>query len=164
MNRNDQTSARRPDGAALVIAAGLALFGCVLIWDAARLPDPTGYSGMGPADAPRLIGFALIGLGIWTAIAGFLGKGTQKPDRQKPVPVLWVVGGLGAQLILIGPLGFSIATGILFAFTAAAFGYRQLWISLPIGIATATVVYGVFDRLLQLNLPTGLLETLIYGA
>ena len=78
--------------------------------------------------------------------------------------MLWVVGGLGAQLILIGPLGFSIATGILFAFTAAAFGYRKLWISLPIGIATATVVYGVFDRLLQLNLPTGLLETLIYGA
>lgn len=164
MNQPGTNATRRPDGAALVISAGLALFGAVLLWDAGRLPEATGYSGMGPADAPRLIGYILIGLGVWTAIAGWLGIAAERPARQQPMPILWIVGGLGAQLALIGTVGFALATGILFACTASAFGHRKLWISLPIGTAACLVIYGVFDRLLQLNLPTGLLETLIYGA
>ncbi|MGL5361366.1 MAG: tripartite tricarboxylate transporter TctB family protein, partial [Paracoccaceae bacterium] len=74
-----------------------------------------------------------------------------------------VIAGLALQLVLLKPLGFSIASGLLFACTAAAFGKRNPLITLPIGIALAFVVYGVFDRLLSLNLPGGVLETLIYG-
>ncbi|MCU0815847.1 MAG: tripartite tricarboxylate transporter TctB family protein [Cypionkella sp.] len=157
-------TSRRPDWAALVIAVGLAIFGIVLILDAGRLPEATGYSGMGPADAPKLVGYGLIGLGLWTAIAGLRGTATARPDRQHPAPLLWIIGGLGAQLVLIGPLGFSIATGILFACTASGFGHRKPWISLPVGVVLATLVFGIFDQLLKLNLPTGWLETLIYGA
>jgi putative tricarboxylic transport membrane protein len=36
-------------------------------------------------------------------------------------------------------------------------------LALIIGIVFATAVYGVFDRMLKLNLPAGPLETLIYG-
>ncbi|NUB43279.1 tripartite tricarboxylate transporter TctB family protein [Fertoebacter nigrum] len=162
MSQTGFSGKRRPDRAALIIAAALAVLGIIVIWDAARLPADTGYSGIGPADVPGLIGYGLIALGAWTAIAAFREE-QDSPPAQEPAPVLWIIGGLGAQLVLIGFAGFSIATGILFACTARAFGYRRMLVSLPVGILFATVVYGLFDRMLQLNLPAGPLELLIYG-
>ena len=40
---------------------------------------------------------------------------------------------------------------------------QRLAISLPVGIAFALAVYGVFDQLLKLNLPAGFPETLLFG-
>lgn len=163
MSRSENRHSRRPDGAALFTAAALALLGAVILWDSARLPADTGYSGVGPADVPRLIAIGLILLGGWTAIDGFR-SAADTPPPQQALPVLWIIGGLGAQLVLLGFVGFSIATGLLFACTARAFGYRRLLIALPIGILACLAVYGLFDRVLQLNLPTGPLETAIFGA
>lgn len=162
MIRPDQGSARRPDGAALITAVLLALLGAVILWDSARLPADAGYSGIGPADVPRLIAASLILLGIWTAIDGFRNPQAPAPAQDLP-PALWIIGGLGAQLALLGLVGFSIATGLLFACTARAFGYRRLLIALPVGLVACLAVYGLFDRVLQLNLPTGPLETAIFG-
>jgi putative tricarboxylic transport membrane protein len=163
MSQPGDTPARRPPGAALVTAAVLVLLGALILWDSSRLPADTGYSGVGPADVPRLIAIGLILLGIWAAIDGFRGP-PEEPPAQEVLPVIWIMGGLGAQLVLLGFTGFSIATGILFACTARAFGYRSLLIALPVGILACLAVYGLFDRVLQLNLPTGPLETAIFGA
>jgi putative tricarboxylic transport membrane protein len=153
---------RRPDRAAFVIALLLAAFGALLIWDGLRIPVKAGYAGVGSGDVPVAVGSCLIALGLWTAIAGWRGNVVPRP-RQNIPPLLWIIAGLSLQLILLGIAGFSIASGMLFACTAAAFGKRELWITLPIGIAFALGVYGVFDGLLQLNLPGGPLENLIFG-
>lgn len=163
MNRPDHEPARRPDRAALFTAAALALLGIVIFWDSARLPADAGYSGIGPADVPRLIALCLVLLGLWTVIDGFRSP-PDTPPAQEMGPVLWIIGGLGAQLVLLGIVGFSIATALLFASTARAFGYRRLLIALAVGLLACLAVYGLFDRLLQLNLPTGPLETAIFGA
>lgn len=162
MNAGFQPGQRRPDGAAFVIALILAALGALLIWEGAGIPDKGGYAGIGSGDVPMIVGAGLVGLALWTAVAGMKGNLPARP-RQQPAPILWIVGGLALQLILLKPLGFSIASGLLFACTAAAFGKRNLALTLPVGIVFAFVVYGVFDRLLQLNLPAGLPETLIYG-
>ncbi len=153
---------RRPDGAAFVIAGLLAAIGALLLWEAGRIPVKPGYAGVGSADALRLVGWCLAGLALWTAIAGWRGAFEARP-RQNVPPLLWIIAGLSLQLILLGIAGFSIASGVLFACTAAAFGKRQLLFTLPIGIAFAFAVYGIFDQLLKLNLPGGPLEILIYG-
>lgn len=153
---------RRPDGAAFIIAAVLAIFGAVLIWQAGTIPDKGGYSGIGSGDVPMAIGWVLEALALGHVVTA-LRVGAAPRPRQQILPVLWIVGGLALQLVLLKPLGFSVASGLLFACTAAAFGKRRLHLTLPIGIGFAFAVYGVFDRLLQLNLPAGLLETLIYG-
>jgi putative tricarboxylic transport membrane protein len=59
--------------------------------------------------------------------------------------------------------GFSIATGILFAFTARAFGKTNLAMTLPIGIVVSFLVWVVFSQLLMLHLPAGPLEHLIFA-
>ena len=153
---------RRPDGAAFIVAAMLAGLGALLIWQGRVIPDKGGYAGIGSGDLPIYIGIVLLLLAIAHVIKGLRGRGTGVP-RQEPLPVLLIVGGLALQLALLKPLGFSIASGLLFACTAAAFGKRNLALTLPVGIVFAFVVYGIFDQLLQLNLPAGLLETLIYG-
>jgi putative tricarboxylic transport membrane protein len=162
MNGFSPEKGRRPDWAAFVIAAILAAIGALLLWEGARLPEAGGYSGVGPGDVPRLLGWCGLGLAAWTALSAIKGDFDTRP-RQQPVPVLWIVGGLLAQLILLKPAGFAIASGILFACTARAFGQRRTVLALIIGIVFATAVYGVFDRVLKLNLPAGPLETLIYG-
>lgn len=162
MIRPHRPNGGRPDRAAFLIAAGLGLIGAVLIWDAGRLPAMGGYAGVGPAAMPRLIGGVLILLGLFTALSGWRGDHQPRP-RQEPAPLLWIIGGMVAQISLLHVAGFSIATGILFACTAAAFGERRFAISLPVGIGFAFLVYGVFDQLLKLNLPAGLPETLIFG-
>lgn len=152
---------RRPDGAALVIAAGLAVIAGVMLWDSARLADLGGYSGVGPASVPRVVAGGLLGLAGWTVLAALRGDFPERPP-QRVAPVLWIVAGLAVQLLLLHLAGFSVATGILFACTAFAFGKRNLAMTLPIGIAFAFVVWVIFSQLLMLHLPPGPLEHLFF--
>lgn len=152
---------RRPDVAALAIAAGLVVIAGVMLWDSARLADLGGYSGVGPASVPRVVGFALIGLAVWTAVEALRGDFPERPAQQ-PAPVLWIVAGLAVQLLLLQVAGFSIATGLLFASTARAFGKRNLAMTLPVGIVVSFAVWVIFSQLLMLHLPAGPLEQLIF--
>lgn len=152
---------RRRDTAALAVAAGLAVIAGVMLWDSARLADLGGYSGVGPASVPRVVAFGLLGLSVWTVIAALKGDFPERPAQNVP-PVLWIVAGLAGQLLLLHVTGFSIATGVLFAFTARAFGKRNLAMTLPIGIAFAFAVWVVFSQLLMLHLPAGPLEHLLF--
>lgn len=161
MNRHHDALPRRPDRAALVIAAVLAALGLLILWDVSHLRDMGGYSQVGPATVPRVIAFGLIGLAGWTAIAAFRNDFPQRP-RQQVVPVIWIVGGLAAQMLLLMPLGFSIATGVLFAMTARGFGRRNFAFSLPFGILFSFAIWVVFSQLLKLYLPAGPLERLFF--
>ncbi|MDO9416662.1 tripartite tricarboxylate transporter TctB family protein [Pararhizobium sp.] len=150
---------RRPDWAALVIAAFLAGLAALIFWDVSRLATLGGYSQVGPATVPNWIAFGLLGLAVWTVFAAFRNDFPER-EHQEVAPVIWIVGGLALQLLLLKHAGFSIATGILFAATARGFGKKKIWISLPVGILLCLVVWLIFARLLQLSLPAGPLERL----
>jgi putative tricarboxylic transport membrane protein len=153
---------RRPDRAALAIAVGLAVLGAVVLWDAINLPAAGGaYARVGPKTFPIVIGIGLLGLAIWTAFAAVRREFPEREEQHFP-PMLWIVAGLAAQLLLLKVAGFSIATGLLFAATAKAFGKGPLWMTIPIGVALSFGVWIVFARLLQLSLPAGPLENLFF--
>ncbi|MFC3085736.1 tripartite tricarboxylate transporter TctB family protein [Tabrizicola soli] len=152
---------RRPRWAAFVIAAGLAGLAAMLLLDAAGLKQDGGYAGVGPADVPRIVAYGLLGLAVMTGIAGLRGD-LPRPPRQAPAPVMWILGGLGLQLALLHVVGFVISGALLFGMTARGFGQRPLWKAVAVGFVLALVIYGVFDRVLKLNLPGGPLELLIF--
>lgn len=160
LDTNKSSSERRPDWAALVIAAVLAIVAVVIFTDVSRLTATTGYSPVGPASVPYWIAFGLIGLAIWTVFAAFRHDFPER-ERQEISPVLWVVGGLLAQMILIRFAGFSIATGLLFGLSARGFGARKLHVSIPIGILICLAIWWLFAGVLQLSLPAGPLENLL---
>ena len=67
----------------------------------------------------------------------------------------WIVGGLAVQMLTMKTVGFSIATGLLFAAAAKGFGKGPLWQTVPIGIVFSFAVWLVFAKGLQLTLPAG---------
>lgn len=158
---NPSPVTRRPDWAALGIAASLAAVAGVIFWDVSKLPEMGGYSQIGPATVPYAIAWGLLCLAIWTVFAA-LRNDFPKRERQELGPVFWIVAGLAAQMLLLNVLGFSIATGILFALTARGFGKREIWNALPIGIALCFVVWIIFSKMLKLSLPAGPLERLFF--
>ncbi|WP_224701189.1 tripartite tricarboxylate transporter TctB family protein [Devosia aquimaris] len=152
--------ARRPDGAALVIALILAVIAGVIIWQTSQMRLPPVQQRVGPTVFPYVIAAGLLALSLGTLVQALRGS---FPPREKGDmgPMLWIVAGLLAQIMLLSTAGFAIATGLLFAFTAKGFGRGPLWQTIPIGIVFALLVWFIFARGLQLSLPAGPLERLL---
>jgi putative tricarboxylic transport membrane protein len=161
MTTNPNGQRAQPDKAALAVAVFLAALGALIAWNAAHLnANLAAYSRVGAAAFPYAIAGLLFAAALGTAAAALKGD---FPDRE-PMELsrlAWILGGLVAQVILIGFAGFSIATGVLFALTARGFGGKPLWLTVPIGIVLSFLLYLVFHKGLQLSLPQGPLERLV---
>lgn len=160
MSQTDhQQAKRRPDRAALVIAAALAIVAVVIAWSTASHGAGANYARVGPTTFPYFIAAVFLGLSIWTAFEAFRGDFPER-EHQEISPILWIVGGLVAQMLLLKVAGFAIATGLLFAATARAFGRGPLWQTIPIGLVLSFIIWIIFAKGLQLSLPAGPLEQL----
>lgn len=157
--RRPTGAARRPDGAALAIALALAIVAGVIFWSTAQMPAVAGYARIGPTAFPYAIATGLMLLAIGTAAKALKGEFPEREADEIP-PILWIVGGLVAQMLLLKIAGFSIATGLLFAAVARGFGRGPLWLTVPLGIVLALAIWLIFAGLLQLSLPAGPLERL----
>jgi len=148
-----------PDKAAFVIAALLTLAGIAIIVSTMRAGGVAGYSPVGPKTFPYVIAVGLVVLGIFTAIGAWRGD---FPEREPQAfgPMGWILGGLLLQMLTMKTAGFSLATGLLFAFTARGFGRGPLWQTIPIGIVFSFVIWFIFAKGLQLSLPAGPFERL----
>jgi putative tricarboxylic transport membrane protein len=156
---NDQAS-KRVDPAGIVVAAILLGLAIVIAWDMTTLQITSTY-GLGPKAMPIVVatGLVLLALGnVYMAVTGDL------PPREgaDPKAIQRILGGLAALIAVIGfGGGFIIATALLFALTAAAFGRRALLVDLAIGFGLGLAIYLVFTKLLALALPAGPLERLL---
>jgi putative tricarboxylic transport membrane protein len=151
--------ARRPDPAALVIAALILILAAGVAYDAATLrAGVAAYSRVGPQVFPYGIAGCLAALGVATAISAFRGPIETRGEPIALSPVLLIAGGLLGQIVLLNFAGFSIATGVVFAATAAALGRPRIYVTYPVGVIFALVVWLVFAMVLKLVLPAGPLE------
>ncbi|WP_019995908.1 tripartite tricarboxylate transporter TctB family protein [Aureimonas ureilytica] len=159
MSVSTQT-ARRPDWAALAIGVALGILGLLVGLDARGIGGGS-YARIGPATFPYVIAAVLLALSVWTVIEAWRGQFPER-DHDETGPIVWIVGGLAAQLLLLNTAGFSIATGLLFAATARAFGKRRLYVSIPLGILISFAIWVLFSQVLRLSLPAGPLERLFF--
>jgi putative tricarboxylic transport membrane protein len=148
---------RPPDRAARVIAAGEVVHAAGIWGDPSRLGGIVTYARIGPQTIPYAIALCLAGLGLWTIFEAVRGDFPER-EPQEIRPVLWIVGGLLLQLLFIRSVGFTLATGAMFAAVAFGFGERRVWLSLPAGIILSAAVWLLFARGLALSLPQGPLE------
>jgi putative tricarboxylic transport membrane protein len=154
-----QSQERRVDPAGIAVALLLVILAGILIWDMSTLEISQTY-GVGPKAMPIVVGTGLLLLAAGNVLMGLRGG---LPEREEPanLPILLILGGLVAVIVLIGMGGgFIPATAILFAATSAGFGRRAIVTDLAIGLALATVSYLVFAKILSLSLPMGPLERL----
>jgi len=155
----DVSTKRPADGAALVIAALLGGLAVIVFWQTRSMPATAMRSAVGPATLPYLMSAFLALLAVGHLVTAFR-KGLPAREADRPGPMLWIIGGLVAQMLLLTTAGFAIGTGILFACTARGFGRGPLWMTVPLGIVVSLVIWLIFSGLLNLSLPAGPLEHL----
>lgn len=153
-----------PDLLAGLFVLGLGLVG---FWQAAAIPVSPLYAQVGPKVVPYVVAAAMTGLGgllVLTALRG--GWSAQIAEVAEAGPpnlrALGLLGaGLVANLLLIGPAGFSIAASAQFVLVAAAFGSRSMARDLLLALPLTLLVWFLFVQGLGVNIGAGLLEGLI---
>ena len=150
---------RRADKRALVMGLTLLVLS-VVVWRDATAQTMSATYGIGPAAMPYLIAMALAALGLGHIVVAFR-DGLPVPEHADGIAIGWIALGLVALLLCIAfGGGFILATTILFAATARAFGRRALLVDAAIGFGLGVAIHLLFSKLLTLSLPAGPIEHL----
>lgn len=164
--------AARPAPAWPDLAAGLcvAALGGLALWQALAIPVSPIYAQVGPKAVPFLVagGLLLLGAGlVYEALRGGWSHGLEEV-RDAPPPNRRAFGlllaGLAANLLLIGPLGFSLAATVQYVLVAAAFGSRRFLRDAAVALALTLAAWFLFVELLGVNIGAGVLEGLVLRA
>ncbi|MDO5370398.1 tripartite tricarboxylate transporter TctB family protein [Paracoccus sp. (in: a-proteobacteria)] len=150
-----QSGLHRPTA---IIGVGLIAMAAITWFDARGMSIRSNY-GVGADAASYFVAAFLAVLGAAHLVTA-LRPGITADDADWS-GVAWIALALGGLIgsIWLG-LGFILGSTLLFAFTARAFGRQALLADLVIGALISTGVFLMFNKLLQLALPTGPLERL----
>jgi putative tricarboxylic transport membrane protein len=158
------TSTGRIVVAEILLGLGVAALGAFIAIETSRMGVSPAYAKVGPQAIPYLVAGGLILFGLLFAVAA-LRPAAPAPDageasRTQPVdwlPLAVISAGLVAQMLLLVPAGFVIASAILFFCVAFGFGSRRYVRDGIVAILLALIVYIGFTRGLDLQLPAGVL-------
>jgi putative tricarboxylic transport membrane protein len=159
------TPAPRRRRAEIFLALGVLALAAIVGWETAMIPVGPAYARIGPSLFPTGVAVALALLGaalLWEAATG---RWTVEESAEEAGPVdgralFWLLLGLVLNVALIQPIGFTIASTLLFVCVARAFGSRRLLRDVAVAFVLATVAYVGFDRVLGVEMGAGLLERL----
>lgn len=141
-------------GAACVaVAAGMA-------WAAKDYAAPIAYEPVGPRAFPLLLAALLAAGGAWLVV--WPGASAGEARRVHLKPLAFAAGAVFAYALLFELVGFTLATTLMALPVGMAFGgtWKQ---SLAGGAGLGLLLYLVFDKLLDVVLPTGLLAFVLGG-
>jgi putative tricarboxylic transport membrane protein len=149
-----------------LIGLGLLLFAGLVLWQTLSIPVSPMYAQVGPRVFPYITTAGLTVFAILLLVQAVRG-GWQQPD-EKEVTLDWkavafVTAGLVANVALIGPLGFSAASTIMFVLVAYGFGSRRPLRDAGIGLVLALAAYFGFAKALGVNIGAGVIENLLGG-
>jgi putative tricarboxylic transport membrane protein len=149
-----------------LIGLGLLLFAGLVLWQTLSIPVSPMYAQVGPRVFPYITTAGLTVFAILLLVQAVRG-GWQQPD-EKEVTLDWkavafVTAGLVANVALIGPLGFSAASTIMFVLVAYGFGSRRPIRDAGIGLVLALAAYFGFAKALGVNIGAGVIENLLGG-
>ncbi|WP_404294676.1 tripartite tricarboxylate transporter TctB family protein (plasmid) [Microvirga sp. RSM25] len=147
-----------------LIGLGLLLLAGLVLWQTLSIPVSPMYDQVGPTVFPYIMTAGLTVFAVLLLAPAARG-GWQQPD-EKEVAVDWkavvfVTAGLIANVALIGPLGFSAVSTIMFALVAYGFGSRRPLRDAAIGLVLALAAYVGFAKALGVNIGAGVIENLL---
>lgn len=142
------------------VALVIVLFGVGYLLAALQIRESTTYSAVGPRFFPNVLGSGIVLSGVWLFLAPGAPGGEDAPQHQ---PLVWrnigLMGGIVILYIfLFKPLGYILSTGlVMIAGSLLLSEERRPLRDLLVSIGLAVTVYFVFTRLLNINLPEGLI-------
>lgn len=147
-----------------VIALGTLALAAIAFWQAAGIQVSPLYAKVGPTVFPYLIAAGLLTLGLGLCVAAARGGWQPEEEREAHpdrVAMVWMLAGLFLNLVLIGPLGFTLASIALFVCVARAFGSRRPARDAVIAAIFALAAYFGFAKVLGINIGGGVIEGMI---
>ena len=149
----------------LFLSLGVVGLGVAFLIGAFMIPDAGGYSTVGPAAIPKIVGAALLLLGAFLIYEVFWLKGFRNHDEaaERALPMSWTAfawlsGGLIVYGLTIEHIGFVPASVLLFLATAAGFNSKRWVMNAITSVILASAIFALFNYGLGLNLPKGFLN------
>jgi putative tricarboxylic transport membrane protein len=143
-----------------ILGAACVVLAAAMAWAAQDYAAPISYEPVGPRAFPLLLATLLAIGGGWLVVkpgahASGLGLGHLKTLGVAAIAVF-------AYALLFELLGFTLATAAMAIPVGMAFGgsWKR---SLVAGICLGVALYVLFDKLLDVVLPTGVLSVLLGG-
>lgn len=164
---------RRRSVAEVVLSLTVLLLGIAVFAIGTSLSGNQRYALVGPDMMPIVVGAGLALLGGWLLVQSLKG-GWHNPEPDPPQAggdhaftgsaFLWVLAGLAVQMALMHTGGFVVAAGALFLCVARGFGSARLLRDVLSGLVIGLAIFLFFVRLLNVNLPAGVLKPLLGAA
>ena len=120
------------------------------------IPEPSGaYAAVGPRAFPIVIGIGLISCSLWIGLS-------EARSPVTPIPIDWRLFVFSAltflvYILLLEPVGYLLATVGLITLESRLLGSRDWFRNLIVSVVITASVYGVFNLLLDIRLPEGLI-------
>jgi putative tricarboxylic transport membrane protein len=153
----------------LAFAGSLLLLGIIILIDTSKMLVPKGTESVGPQVFPTIIGIFILLVSLFLTIEILRGnygqpEGTEFGEIEGKTDFK-TLGIVSASILtypfLIERAGFVIASTVVFFGVGFAYGARKIIKNLAIAIIFALVVYLTFTKLLNVNLPTGVLKGIL---
>jgi putative tricarboxylic transport membrane protein len=146
-------SDRALGGACVAVSAAMA-------WSARGYAATISYEPVGPSAFPLLLAALMAACGLWLIVRPDAARGALQGVPLKATALCGA--GILVYALLFETLGFPLATALMSVPIGIAFGAswkRALLAGMVLGLAT----WFVFDKLLDVVLPTGLLHLVLGG-
>ena len=143
-----------------ILGAACVAVGAAMAWAAKDYAAPISYEPVWPRAFPLLLAGLMVAGGAWLVV-----KPTMNGHwmREAPLKALaFAVVAVFVYALLFEWLGFTLATTVMAVPVGMAFG-GSLPKSLAGGVGLGLVLYLLFDKALDVVLPTGLLSFLFGG-
>ena len=145
----------------LALSIGLLALALIVLWQTLEIPVSPIYARVGPTIIPMMTAIGLIGLSAGLIVAAL--RGGWQPDEERAYAVdmralAWLAAGLMANILLIGPAGFTAASVVMFTLASKAFGSTRPLRDAGIGLAFSLISYFGFAKALGINIGAGAVE------
>jgi len=145
----------------LTVALGVIALAFVVLWQAWSIPVSPIYAKVGPTLVPIMAGLGLLIFGLALVLSAV--RGGWQADEEKAITpdrhaLGWVLAGLALNVLTIAPLGFTLASILLFVCVTRGFGSRNMLRDAWIGAVFALIAYLGFAKTLNINIGSGVIE------
>ena len=143
-----------------ILGAVCVVAGAGMAWAARGYVAPISYEPVGPSSFPLLMASLMVVAGAWLVVRPGPHSFGLARDHLKPFGLSVAAVFIYASLFEL--LGFTLATVVMALPVGMAFGggWKK---SLAGGVGLGLVLYLLFDKLLDVVLPTGLLSFIFGG-
>jgi len=152
--------------------AAASLIGAFYLYYASQLRPSSLADSVGPQGLPLVYGWLTLGLGFILLAQALIAVLRASPaDHAKQADAwtgqgrrtLWAAGLLAfaaGYLLIVEALGYLLSLAILIPAVAIYLGARIGWRPVAVGVGGAVVLWLMFDKLLGVDMPEGVLRGL----